>query len=126
MIHLTATTPILVAIEPTDMRLGIDGLAARCKHHFKRDPRNGTLFVFINRRRTMVRILAYESNGFWIMSKRLSRSRFDGWPKSGNPLQSMDAVRLRRILSAMIAEQSPERFPIEKKSAGQIAPTALA
>jgi transposase len=33
MIHLTASTPILLAREPADFRAGIDGLVARCQQH---------------------------------------------------------------------------------------------
>jgi hypothetical protein len=45
----------------------------------------GTLFVFINRSKTMVRTLAYDGTGFWLMTKRLSKGKFQGWPKS-NPI----------------------------------------
>jgi transposase len=39
-------------------------------------PRSGTLFVFINRNKTMVRSLIYDGTGFWLMTKRLSKGRF--------------------------------------------------
>jgi len=35
MILLTASTPIVLAREPADFRLGIDGLAARCQQHLQ-------------------------------------------------------------------------------------------
>ena len=60
MIHLTASTPILVATAPADFRKAIDGLVALCQHGLGQDPRSGTLYVFSNRARTMIRILAYE------------------------------------------------------------------
>ena len=60
MIHLTADTHILLATEPADFRKGIDGLAYICKDRLSSNPRSGTLFVFINRSRTMVRTLVYD------------------------------------------------------------------
>ena len=103
MIHLTATTPIRLAREPADFRLGIDGLVARCQHHLQQDPRSGTLYVFINRRATMIRILAYDHNGYVLMTKRLSRGHFRGWPRSGEAVGGLQAVELRRLLAGALA-----------------------
>ncbi len=50
MIHLTAATPIRLAREPADFRLGIDGLVARCQQHLHQDPRCGTLYIFTRRK----------------------------------------------------------------------------
>ncbi|MFQ3235658.1 MAG: hypothetical protein ACJAU1_001644 [Psychromonas sp.] len=41
MIHLTAHTHILLATEPADFRMGIDGLAARCRGTLAAEPRSG-------------------------------------------------------------------------------------
>jgi transposase len=58
-----------------DFRRGMDGLVALWQHALQQNPRSGTLYVFINRRATMLRILAYEQNGYWLMTKRLSQGR---------------------------------------------------
>lgn len=80
MIQITPHTCILVAIEPEDFRAGIGGLAAVCRRRLRADPMTGTLFVFGNRRRTAVRILVYDGQGFWLCSKRLSTGKFPFWP----------------------------------------------
>ncbi len=95
MIQLTATTPIRLAREPADFRLGIDGLVARCRG-LPQDPRSGTLYVFINRRATMIRILAYDHNGYVLMTKRLSPGRYRGWPREGQAVGARQAVERRR------------------------------
>ena len=59
MIQLTHETVIQLAVEPVDFRKQTDGLIALCENAFQRDPRCGTLFVFINRGRTMIRLLTY-------------------------------------------------------------------
>ncbi|MFT4929555.1 MAG: transposase [Phenylobacterium sp.] len=98
MIHLTADTQIMMAINPADFRAGIDGFVARCRQQLKQDPRSGVLFVFINRNKTMVRSLSYDGTGFWLMTKRLSKGKFQGWPKSNEILHPVAAKQLRALL----------------------------
>lgn len=103
MIHLTHNTPILIAVAPTDFRRGIDGVAAVCKQQLLQNPRSGTLFVFINRSKTMVRVLVYEKNGFWLMTKRLSSGKFSGWPNVNQPISAMQSSHLRQLLNGNYA-----------------------
>lgn len=101
MIHLTSETPIMLAAKPVDFRKGIDALSGLCEHVLKQNPRSGTLYVFISQDSTKIRILVYEGNGFWLMTKRLSVGKFS-WPKSENPLSTIEAIRLRKLLSGMV------------------------
>jgi transposase len=98
MIHLTADTHILIAIAPADFRQGIDGLAAVCRHKLLVNPRSGTVFVFINRNKTMVRALSYDGTGFWLMTKRLSKGKFQNWPSSHKKIEPIIAKQLRKLL----------------------------
>lgn len=99
MIHLTSNTDIQIAIQPVDFRQGIDGLAAICKQRLACNLRTGTLFVFINRNKTMVRALVYDNNGFWLMTKRLSKGKFSGWPSANHVMTTMAAKHLRQLLN---------------------------
>jgi transposase len=80
MMSVTAQTRVLVCVAPVDFRKGIDGLARICREVLSTDPFSGTLFVFRNRRRTAIRLLAYDGQGFWLCMKRLSEGRFRYWP----------------------------------------------
>ncbi|HEY5715023.1 MAG TPA: IS66 family insertion sequence element accessory protein TnpB [Psychromonas sp.] len=104
MIHLTADTQILLATQPADFRQGIDGLAAVCRSRLLGDPRSGILFVFINRSKTMIRTLAYDGTGFWLMTKRLSAGKFPHWPTSDKVICPMQAKQLRQLLSGVQAD----------------------
>lgn len=53
MIQVTATMRILVAIEPVDLRKGIDGLAQFCREKLAADPFSGCLFIFRSRCRPL-------------------------------------------------------------------------
>jgi transposase len=66
MIQTTVQMRIMVAVETVDFRNGIDGLARVCKQQLQADPFSGGLFVFRNRRRTAIKILAYDGQGFWL------------------------------------------------------------
>ena len=76
MIQVTPHMRVFVAREPLDFRTRIDGTAAVCRKRLKLEPMSGALFVFRNRAATMVRILVYDGQGFWNMTKRLSKGRF--------------------------------------------------
>lgn len=72
MIQLTAHMRIFVAKHPVDFRKGIDGMASVCRQVLNQDPLSGSVFVFRARRGTMVRILVYDGQGFWLMTNQLS------------------------------------------------------
>ena len=110
MIQLTAQTDILLATQPADFRAGIDGLAAICRSRLAGDPRNGSLFVFINRNKTMIRTLVYDGTGFWLMTKRLSQGKFKDWPKTNSPMNPVAAKYLRALLSGNGIDPSWEKI----------------
>ena len=80
MIQVTPQMRILVAVEPVDFRRGIDGLARICREVLEADPFSGAVYVFRNRRRTAVKLLVYDGQGFWLCYKRLSKGQFRWWP----------------------------------------------
>ncbi len=108
MIHLTADTAILIATQPADFRKGIDGFVGLCQQDLAQNPRSGTLYVFINRAATMIRILAYDhqGSGYWLMTKRLSRGRYRGWPRRESAIGTIHACQLRQLLRGVLASEN--------------------
>jgi transposase len=80
MIQITPQMRVLVAVRPADFRRGIDGLARACRATLHSDPFSGTVFVFCNRRKTSIKVLVYDGQGFWLCQKRLSSGHFRWWP----------------------------------------------
>jgi transposase len=80
MIQITPQMRVLVGVEPTDFRAGIDGLAERCLKVLGSDPFSGAVFVFRNRRKTAIKVLVYDGQGFWLCHKRFSNGHFAFWP----------------------------------------------
>mgnify|MGYP001381086562 FL=1 len=61
---------------PCDMRKSYDGLCALVKGALGEDPLSGELFVFINRKRTQMKILYFDRSGYCLWGKRLEQGRF--------------------------------------------------
>ena len=61
----------------TDMRKGFDGLSGLVRNDLGMDPLSGDVFIFINRRRTHIKLLVWEDSGFVVYYKRLERGRFE-------------------------------------------------
>lgn len=68
---------------PVDMRKQIDGLAALVEGTLKANPFSGSLFIFINRRRDKLKMLAWDRSGFIVWYKRLEKEKFP-WPVRSN------------------------------------------
>ena len=99
MIQITPHMRILVAVEPVDFRKGIDGLSRLCRIELKTDPFAGHMFVFRNRRKTAIKILIFDGQGFWVCQKRLSNGRFKWWPGAGaEGLETLQAHELLTLL----------------------------
>jgi len=111
MIQITPQTPIWLMVEAVDFRRGIDGLARACREVLKADPFCGAMFVFRNRRKTALKILTYDGQGFWLCQKRLSQGRFRWWPDGRG---EKPKTLLAHELSLLIWNGNP--------LAGQVAP----
>jgi transposase len=80
VLTLPPTIPIYLCAEPVDLRRGFDGLVAAARERVARDPRQGGLFLFCNRRRSQLRALCFDRNGLVLLGKRLDRGTF-AWPR---------------------------------------------
>jgi transposase len=109
MIQITPQMRILVAVEAVDFRQGIDGLSRVCRQVIKTDPFSGYVFVFRNRRRTAIKVLMYDGQGFWLCCKRLSEGKFSWWPKkSSDTSNEMVSCLAAHDLQLLIWNGNPE------------------
>ena len=72
---------IYIACGYTDLRSGIDRLAALVQSSFKLDPYQNSLFPFCGRRTDPIKGLLWEGDGFLLLYKRLETGSFQ-WPRS--------------------------------------------
>ncbi len=76
MLTVPTTTRIYLASTPVNLQKSIDGLVAATRSVLEADPLSGHLFVFHNRRRDGLKILYWDTGGFCVLYKRLSKGRF--------------------------------------------------
>ena len=84
MLSISPQTSIYIAIKPVDFRLGIDGLAQRCRFLWRLDPMSGCMFVFRNRKSNAIKVLSYDGQGFMLYHKRWSTGRLTWWPTAAD------------------------------------------
>ncbi len=76
MLTLPPSVRVFVAAGATDMRLGMDGLAAVARSRLGLDPLSGHLILFRNRRGDRIKILVWDRSGFWVLYERLEKGTF--------------------------------------------------
>ena len=76
MILLPGAVRVYFATAPMNLRRSFDGLSNEVRAVLGRDPLNGHVFVFLNRRKTQVKLLLWTRGGFTIVHKRLEQGRF--------------------------------------------------
>jgi len=67
---------VFVCLDPTDMRRSFDKLAAQVQQTVGHNPLSGNLFVFVSKRRTMLKILFWDRTGYCQYFKRLENGSF--------------------------------------------------
>jgi transposase len=61
--------------QPCDMRKGFDGLSALVRNALGRDPMDGSLYVYVNRKATQMRVLYFDRSGYCVWGKRLEAGK---------------------------------------------------
>ncbi len=82
------------------MRQSFDGLSALIRQKLAEDPSSGQLFVFINRRRTQLKVLYFEPGGYCLWSKRLEARRFH-FNAQGGDKQALRWTELKLIIEGI-------------------------
>ena len=110
--------PIYVATSPVDMRKSFDGLASIVKNSFKKNPLEGTFFVFINRTADRLKILYWDRDGYALWYKRLEAGHFRipvALTSTGEPVVLVSAAQLAMLLEGieLAAVKRQKRFTLK-------------
>ena len=100
MIALPTGTRVWVAAGVTDMRKGMDGLAALVQTTLAENPFSGHIFVFRGRRGDLVKLLWFDGDGICLYAKRLERGRFV-WPQATSGSVALSAAQLAMLLEGI-------------------------
>ena len=93
--------------KPVDMRNQFDGLAALAQSKLNRSANSGELFVFINKRRTYIKILYYRSGGYCLWSKRLEQGQFQR-VKSDDDKTALNWAQLQCLIEGINWQKAPQ------------------
>ena len=105
MLDFSRVQNYYIACGYTDLRRGIDGLAAIVKHEFQLDPTDeGSIFLFCGRRTDRIKALLYEGDGFLLLYKRLSDGKFR-WPRNEAEVKTITMQQYRWLMDGLAIEQ---------------------
>ena len=69
--------PIYVALEPVDMRMGIERLGAMVREKMRVEPRSRALFAFVGKSGHSMKVLTWDGTGTIVVHKKLDAGRFE-------------------------------------------------
>ena len=107
MISSLLCSRIYLRRDATDMRKGFDGLAGMVRENFGCDPTDGSLFVFVNRQRNMLKALYWDRDGFALWQKRLERGKFTFSVKGEMVIGRAELTLILEGVTARIIKRSP-------------------
>ena len=96
----------------TDLRLGIDGYARIVQDEFDLNPFKNAIFLFCNKQRDKVKILYWDSSGFWLLYKRLEKGHFQ-WKKVKEPgVITITEQQMKWLMEGLKIEQKTAFKPL--------------
>ena len=86
--------------QPTDMRKSFNGLIGIIQGELNDNAQSGDWFVFVNRRKTHLKVLYFDGSGFCIWFKRLEQGQFNFRP-SAEDKKPLDFAGLQLLLAGI-------------------------
>ena len=113
--EVASVTRVYLVTGYTDLRFGIDGLAAVVQGKLELDPYSRALFLFCGRRRDRIKALVWESDGFLLLYKRLDNGVFR-WPRNETEARHLTEQEVRWLFEGLELEQPKAIKPGKKGS----------
>ena len=100
---------VYLAVGSTDMRKAINGLSILVEQAMDLDQFSCVLFVFCNGKRTIIKILYWDHNGFCLWHKRLEEDKFK-WPATGDQILMIGSKQLGWLLAGLDYTSAHQRL----------------
>jgi transposase len=94
------TVKIYVRPGYTDLRKAVNGLTVMIQDRMEKDPFNGSVYLFCNRDRKLLKAVWWDKTGFWLSQKRLEKEKFP-WPEDEKSVEELKAEELHMLLSGI-------------------------
>lgn len=106
---------MFIACGIADLRRSFDGLSAMVEGFLPGGAMSGDLFVFFNGRRTQVRMLFWDGDGYCIYMKRLEAGTFRRVIQDSEGHAEISSAELTMLLEGIDAESITRRKRYKKK-----------
>jgi transposase len=104
---------IFIVCGKSDLRKGIDGLAAIVSLEFNLDLFDDALFLFCGTRKDRYKALYFDQDGFLLLYKRIDKGRLQ-WPRDEKEVRKLTDQQLRWLLEGLAVEQPRAILPATK------------
>jgi len=91
---------VFVRPNSTDMRKQAFGLSVLVAEELEEDAFTGSLYLFCNRKRSILKGLYWDGTGFWLMSKKLEKQKFP-WPQDERCVAEISVEQLKWLLEGI-------------------------
>jgi len=91
------------------MRKGFEGLGQLVECTYPGQLLSGALFLFLNRRRNLIKILSFEGDGFVIWYKRLEKGTFS---RCFNGEKKLSRQQFLMLLEGVVPKRLNKRFSL--------------
>ncbi|MDA0660432.1 MAG: IS66 family insertion sequence element accessory protein TnpB [Planctomycetota bacterium] len=110
MLSTPSNIQIFVYVAAMDMRKGFDGLSGIVRAEMRRDPMDGSMYLFINKRRDRMKILLFADGGYWLYYRLLEAGTFEEFRTSDDSgTLQIDSTQLAMLLSGVSLSASQRR-----------------
>jgi transposase len=84
----------------TDLRKAVNGLTALVQEQMKQDPFSGSVYLFCNKGKKLLKAVWWDKTGFWLSQKRLEREQWP-WPENEGEAEELSAEQLGMLLEGI-------------------------
>jgi len=100
MIIDLSRTKIFIRSGNTDLRKAVNGLSVIIQETMKQDPLSGSVYLFCNRDRKLIKVVYWDKTGFWLSQKRLEKNKYP-WPQDTNEARELTVEELKMLLAGI-------------------------
>lgn len=105
-----------------DMRRGFDSLCGMVREEFLQNPLSGDVFIFLSKRKSRIKLLQWQGDGFAIFQKRLEKGTYEmpgiNAESTGAEISSQQLMLIFEGIKLCSVRKKPryEKFDVNKFS----------
>jgi len=100
----------------TDLRKAVNGLTVMIQEGMEHDPFTGSVYLFCNRDRKLLKALWWDKTGFWLSQKRLSKDSKFPWPEHEAAVEELTGEEVSMLLRGIDFRKAHKPVQYERVS----------